>query len=211
MKDIPLIEQDSTVSPRTKGEFPSGIRLGIQGTLEADDMFRRALGSSEVLPGQGEADEGVVAGGGEVITFAFKGKKTGDLEASIQTGEVEIGPATVLKWDGSCLVNGSSVASGRFTNSLSSGGAFATPVAGNTRWYVWAEVDIREDIANSVFPKWRLMEGATITPLYDGGSLTEEFKIKWTRQKKILEIALVDDKITTVKNLQCGNIDIPRL
>jgi hypothetical protein len=55
------------------------------------------------------------------------------------------------------------------------------------------------------------MEGETITPLYDGGSPTEEFNIKWTRQKKILIIALVDDKITTVKNLQCGNIDISHL
>ena len=151
-----------------------------------------------------------MAGGGEVLTFAFKGKKTAALEASIQTGEVELGPATILKADGTCWINGTSVASSRFTNNLTSLGWFATPTAGSTTWLVWAEVDIRENAGASVYPSWTLNEGATITAL-EPESGADARNIKWTRQKKILQIALVDDVITVVKNIQCGNIDIPRL
>jgi hypothetical protein len=144
------------------------------------------------------------------LTFAFKGKKTAALEASIQTGEAELGPATVLKADGTCWINGTSVADERLTNNLTSMGWSATPTAGSTTWFVWAEVDIREDAGASVYPSWTLNEGASITALEpeDGA---EARNIKWTRQKKILQITLVDDIITNVKNLQCGNIDIPRL
>jgi hypothetical protein len=168
------------------------------------------LNKGESSQGGDDADDGKRSAG-EVLTFAFKGKKISDLDASIQPGEVELGPASVLKADGTYWVNGTQVATGRFTNSLTSLAWNATPTTGVTVWNVWAEVDCRDDAANSVFPKWRIMEGETITPLYDGGSPTEEFNIKWTRQKKILIIALVDDKITTVKNLQCGNIDISHL
>lgn len=212
MNEQPIVQQEDSVAPRTAGAFPSGIRFGLNGSLDADDLMRRALGSSEQMPAAQEyPEEAMPAAGGTVITFAFKGKKISALDASIQPGEVELGPASVLKADGTYWVNGTQVATGRFTNSLTSLAWNATPTAGATVWNVWAEIDAREDIANSVFPKWRIMEGATITPLYDGGSLTEEFKIKWTRQKKILIIALVDDAITTVKNLQCGNIDISHL
>ena len=174
--------------------------------------FLRATHFNKGQASQGEdSDDGKSGSGGEVLTFAFKGKKISALDASIQPGEVELGPASVLKADGTYWVNGTQVATGRFTNSLTSLAWNATPTTGVTVWNVWAEIDTREDIANSVFPKWRIMEGEAITPLYDGGSLTEEFNLKWTRQKKILIIALVDDAITTVKNLQCGNIDISHL
>jgi len=140
--------------------------------------------------------------------FAFKGKKTAALEASIQPGSVELGASTELKWNGTCWVNGVQVATDRFTNSLTSGGLFVTPEAGNTRWYVWAEVDPRQDIDADIFPRWRLREGAAVDPLYNGGNTEELFHLDWARQRLVLEIALVDDVITTVKNLQCGNIDV---
>ena len=205
-----IIQEDSPPSPPSKVGLTTGVRLGLSGLVDTEDLIQRALGTSERFDGK-EYPEDSPPATGEFITFSFKGTKTGDLEVSIQTGEVELGPATVLKADGTCWINGTQVATGRFTDSLTSGLWSATPTAGSAIWFVWAEVDVREDDAGSVFPKWRLMEGATIPPLYVGSDPSEEFNLKWTRQKKILQIAIVADKITTVKNLQCGNIDIPRL
>jgi hypothetical protein len=160
------------------------------------------------------------SGNPEQLTFSFKGKRTAALEASIQPGEIELGPASLLKWDGTFLVNGVQKATGRFTNSLVSAGLFVTPDPENVeyanKWWVWAEIDIREDLEASIFPAWAIYEGPLFGKvdglyLYDGDDPDQPRQIKWTRQKKILEIALVDGNITTVKNIQCGNIDIPRL
>lgn len=40
----------NNVAPRSQGPLPSGIRFGLRGTLDADDMARRALGSIEQAP-----------------------------------------------------------------------------------------------------------------------------------------------------------------
>lgn len=45
MTDEPVFSMSESVSPQTKGPLPSGIRLGLQGSLDADDMARRMLGT----------------------------------------------------------------------------------------------------------------------------------------------------------------------
>lgn len=47
MIDEPIFPQSESVSPQTKGVLPSGIRLGLQGSLDADDMARKMLGVFE--------------------------------------------------------------------------------------------------------------------------------------------------------------------
>jgi hypothetical protein len=121
-------------------------------------------------------------GSGEAVTFSFNGKKTGALEFSIQPGAIELGPDTVIE---SGSITGYSITQ--------------TIPEGNTSWYVWVNVDVTD--------------GAEAAEMFTGSSitaLTSEEK-KHIRQKRIIQVAIVDDVITTVKNLQCGNIDIPRL
>lgn len=55
MKEEPLVQQSdesAVIAPRSASPFPSGLRLGLEGSIEADDLARRALGkfSEMVLP-----------------------------------------------------------------------------------------------------------------------------------------------------------------
>jgi hypothetical protein len=190
MNDAPIIETDNTVAPRVGVDFPSGIRFGFNGGLDADDLFKRALGSSERISPAAESPEDAPkgTGGGEVLTFSFKGKKTAALEFTIQPGAIELGPDTVIEW--------TAIKDSGGTNPISS---TQTIPSGNTAWYVWANIDVSDGAESA-----KILTGASIAAL----NSTEK---KTIRQKLLIQVAIVSDNITTVKNLQCGNIDIPRL
>lgn len=73
MNDPAIIPQDDTVAPQTRGAFPSGIRFGLNGSLDADDLMRRALGYSEQLPAQQEGpDEAVPSAVSKPAYFDIK-------------------------------------------------------------------------------------------------------------------------------------------
>lgn len=154
-------------------------------------------------------DDGILAQRAEQpsivrIHHALDVIRSGDLTATITPGEVELGPATRLTWDGKRLINGTENAgSGCLTNHLT-GGTTITVLTGNTAWHVWANVNIVEGAES-----WEIFEGATVTPLVD--SETPGAEIKVIRQKIIAVLTITDDVITGVENKTCGNIDIPRL
>ena len=134
---------------------------------------------------------------------SFAVTQDGELTATMLPGEVELGPATRLTWDGKRLVNGTEAATGCLTNHLTDETTI-TVTAGSTKWYVWANVDITDGSES-----WEIFEGATVTPLVE--SEDPDAEIKTIRQKILVELTIVDDVITEVVNRQCGNIDIPRL
>jgi len=78
MNDSPVIEQDGSVAPRSKAEFPSGIRFGLRGSLDGDDMMQRALGSREAAPAQQDAPEDIprTAAWSPPSSFGFVGFTT---------------------------------------------------------------------------------------------------------------------------------------
>lgn len=128
----------------------------------------------------------------------------GALTATITPGEVELGPATRLTWDGKRIINGTvNAASGCLTNHLTDQTTITVPT-GNTVWYVWANVNIVEDAET-----WEIFEGAAVTALVESEDPSAEIKV--IRQKIIAVLTIADDVITGVENKTCGNIDIPRL
>ena len=115
--------------------------------------------------------------------FAWKCAKATANTVTVTPGDIELGPDTVLAWTDE-----------GFTGEKTT----VTVTAGNPTWWIWVNVDI------SVTPPTAVMyDGATITALSSAEKLT-------TFQKRIAKITSVDNIITEVKCLQCGNITIPR-
>jgi hypothetical protein len=118
---------------------------------------------------------------GESTLFAWKCKRATQDTVTVTSGDIELGPDTVIEW-------------GDITNAATT----VTVTAGNATWWIWVNVDISVDQ-----PTAEMYDGATITALSSAEKLT-------TYQKRIAKITSVDNIITEVKCLQCGNITIPR-
>ena len=117
------------------------------------------------------------------VVFAWQCVKATANTVTVTPGDIELGPDTVLEWTDE-----------EFTGETTT----VTVTAGNATWWIWVNVDI------SVTPPTAVMyNGATITALSSAEKLT-------TFQKRIAKITSVDNIITEVKALQCGNITIPR-
>lgn len=140
----------------------------------------------------------------EPESYSFRVSQSGALTATMTPGEVELGPATRLTWDGKRIINGTvNAASGCLTNHLTDQTTITVP-SGNTVWYVWANVNIVEGAET-----WEIFEGAAVTALVESEDPSAEIKV--IRQKIIAVLTIADDVITGVENKTCGNIDIPRL
>lgn len=170
--------------------------VGRSNRLEADAFLSKA----ELLEPRQVESEAVT----DPTSFALKVAISGALTATITPGEVELGPATRLTWDGKRIINGTEdAASGCLTNHLT-GETTITVTTGNTVWYVWANVNIVDGAET-----WEIFEGPAVTPLVESEDPSAEIKV--IRQKIIAVLTIVDDVITAVDNKTCGNIDIPRL
>lgn len=122
---------------------------------------------------------------GSVSDYSFRVESNGDNTATMTPGDVRLGPNTLVTW-----------------------AAFTTPSTtltltdGAAEWYAWLIVDVRED-AEAV--EWG-----------QGGSLpslsSEDLKTKMlVPLVKITADGATPAVITGVKNLQCGDVLIPRL
>ena len=196
MNDAPIAQADEggVVVPRSPSPFPAGIRLGLEGGLDADDLARRALGefNKVMIP---ENAEDIPRATASNLYFSFKGSKTGALTASMLSGGITLGPFTRIEW--------SSITSASLTITVDD----ITP-----KWFVWLSVDVRMNIESA---EWH--EGASIQDYWDG--LTEAVQ-KYTAIVPLIEITATDKSdppddsawsIDEVKNLQCGDAYIPRL
>ena len=132
-----------------------------------------------------DVDESKIGKGvaADLVVFAWKCAKATANTVTVTPGDIELGPDTVLAWTDA-----------GFTGETTT----VTVTAGNNTWWIWVNVDI------SVTPPTAVMHnGATITALSSAQKLT-------IYQKRIAKITSVDNIITEVKCLQCGNITIPR-
>ena len=100
-------------------------------------------------------------------------------------GDIHLGPDTPIEW-------------GDITNASTT----ITLTAGATVWYVWLVIDVSDGDESA---EW--MEGASITAL-SGDDL--KTKMNWPLVK-ITADGETPAVITGVKNLQCGDVHIPRL
>ncbi len=119
MNNSPIADNYAgSVAPRSAGEFPSGVSLGIQGMLDADDMAKRALGSfrKSALP----EDPQDAPDRSERINFSFKAKISGELEFTVQPGFAEVAPDTIISV--TCNI-------------------IQTVTEGSAAWYGWVDVD----------------------------------------------------------------------
>jgi hypothetical protein len=102
-------------------------------------------------------------------------------EITIAEGDIELGPDTIVKW-------------------ADITGAATTVTAEDdvTTWVVWVNVDISVDP-----PTAEMYNAETVTALTDEQKMT-------TYQKLICSSVLENNKITSLKICQSGNITIPR-
>lgn len=103
MNDEPLMPQDLTVAPPVAGALPSGIRFGLHGSLDADDMARRALGSVSYADPLPDEPESVPPYEPPDESFAFVefrkgadgGAEEGKYFANISGGKIKLSDADV--------------------------------------------------------------------------------------------------------------------
>ena len=187
MNDSPVIEQDGSVAPRSKAEFPSGIRFGLRGSLDGDDMMQRALGSREAANMQQEFPEDAPRAFSSANLPAWQSSYSG-MTITIKPGDIELGPDTVIEW-------------GDITNASET----VTAADESPTWFVWVNVDISTNP-----PTAEMYDGETITPLTTEQKLT-------IYQKRICSVTITNDPedptndvINGIKVCQTGNITIPR-
>ena len=132
---------------------------------------------------------------GDASLFSFKASKTGDLAATMLSGGITLGPFTRIEWA-----------------SITSASTAITVDDITPEWFVWISVDVRDGAEAAT---WH--EGADIATYYSG--LTDDEK-KYKLVVPIVKITATDKSdppddsawsIDEVKNLQCGDILIPRL
>lgn len=87
MNEQRVTSEDFSVAPATKAEFPSGIRLGLGGSLDADDMARRALGSFNKREAKESPEDYPRAS--FVIPGSFQFKKTDGATFYIYGGKIK--------------------------------------------------------------------------------------------------------------------------
>ena len=129
------------------------------------------------------------------MPYSFQSKIMGALTASMLSGGITLGPFTRIEW--------AAITSASLTITVDD----VTP-----KWFVWLSVDVREGAEAAT---WH--EGADMATYYAG--LTDDEK-KYTAIAPLVEITATDKSdppdysawsIDEVKNLQCGDVLIPRL
>jgi hypothetical protein len=196
--DAPIFEdqQGSIIAPRSKSLFPSGVSLGRNSSLDADDLMRRALGTvnKAVIPDESDSAPSPIE---PEINFSFKATIADATArtATMLSGGVTLGPCTRIEW---------SAISGASTNITVDD---AAPV-----WFVWLAVDVRKGIEAAA---WH--DGESIADWWD--VLSPEVK-KYTTVIPLIQITSTDKatppdapawSIDEVKNLQCGDGYISRV
>lgn len=186
---------------RLKDNFKPGQALSA---MQADQQntiarwlnnFELTNGTVEHLPDKMRLTLfGVTGGGGGSTDFAWNVTGTG-LELTVTSGEIELGPDTVIPWASiDADINGTPyTAPPSNTITLTTGDVLA---------WIWAEVDVENETAILY-----VASGDNTTAI-DPLDSTEK---KTILQKKIARIDLVDDVVTSIERYQCGNIFIPRL
>jgi hypothetical protein len=138
------------------------------------------------------------ASGADESLFSFKATKTTDLTATMLEGGITLGPFTRIEW--------ASITSASTTIAVDD--ATAT-------WWVWLAIDVRDDGTNSPAATW--CEGDIST--YWSSTVTDDEK-KYTTLVPLVYITASNKAtggdpanwtIDEVKNLQCGDVYIPRL
>ena len=135
------------------------------------------------------------AGGGDESLFSFKATKATALTATMLSGGITLGPFTRIEW--------ASITGASLTITVDD----VTP-----DWFVWLDVDVRDGVEAA---SWH--EGADMASYWSG--LTDDVK-KYTTLVPLVQITATDKSsppddsawsIDEVKNLQCGDVYIPRL
>ena len=199
MNESSIVEQDGSVSTRTKAEFPSGLRFGLKGSLDGDDLMQRILGTREDVPPQQEFAEDVPRAFAVADNTAWKSSFS-DMTITITEGDIEIGPDDVIAW-GSIIDHDTGLA-------VASSPLVKTAADGSPTWFVWVNVNLK------VTPRTaELFNGATITALTDSPDGGEKY---YMRQKRICKATITNDLsdptkdvINKLQGCQCGNVDIP--
>ena len=135
------------------------------------------------------------AAAGDDSSFSFKASASGELTATMLSGGITLGPFTRIEW-----------------GSITSASLDITVDDATAEWYVWLSVDVRDGAEAS---EWH--EGADMASYWSG--LTDEEK-KYTTLVPLVYITASDKAVSPdpanwtideVKNLQCGDVYIPRL
>lgn len=133
--------------------------------------------------------------GGDSPLFSFKATASGDLSATMLAGGITLGPFTRIEW-----------------GSITSASLDITVDDATAAWWVWMSIDVRDGAEAA---EWH--EGADMATYYS--SLTDDEK-KYTMIVPLVYITASDKAVSPdpaswsideVKNLQCGDILIPRL
>lgn len=135
------------------------------------------------------------SGASDSSPFSFKAEKTTDLTATMLSGGITLGPFTRIEWA-----------------SITSASTTITVDDATAEWFVWLDVDVRDEAEAA---SWH--EGADMASYWSG--LTDEEK-KYTTLVPLVYITASDKAVSPdpaswsideVKNLQCGDVYIPRL
>ncbi len=84
---IDELQTQRDVSPSSKAPYPSGVSFGLRGFLDAEDMFRKALGSVEQAPSS-EYPEDTPRGSSVTMASSFGVKATGEGTVTLYAGHI---------------------------------------------------------------------------------------------------------------------------
>ena len=134
-------------------------------------------------------------GGGDSALFSFKSTSNGDMTATMLEGGITLGPFTRIEWA-----------------SITDNSTTITVADETATWWVFLAIDVRD---GEEAASWH--EGADMASYWSG--LTDEEK-KYTTLVPLVYITASDKAVSPdpaswsideVKNLQCGDVYIPRL
>jgi len=121
-------------------------------------------------------------GDGEILSFSFKATKTSSTAISVLAGDVWLGPMTVVHWGDAAFTGESLTYTGLTTSTC-----------------IWLEIDVATPAV--------VMTSGTRTDMESALNATEQLtKMVWP----LIEVTCAASVITAVKNLQCGDVVVPR-